>query len=116
MTTDEVQVNNLLSDYKDGMWNQLNQLQGSLLGHPLSKAVPRLDALLLVLKSCKESACTDPWRELHPQGDVNSLADALNSKYDDFYNVQPKVRFTDCKPGYLIEYEGPQTAIQYNGS
>ncbi|KAE8446758.1 hypothetical protein EG329_011663 [Mollisiaceae sp. DMI_Dod_QoI] len=116
MTNDDQQVNNLLSDSKEGMWKNLNQLQGSLLGHPLSKVMPRLDALLLVLKSCKESACTDPWRQLHPQGNVNSLADALNSTYDDFYNAQPKVRFTDCKPVYLIEYEGPQTAMRYNGS
>jgi hypothetical protein len=30
-----------------------------------------------------------------------------NSRYDDFYDSQPKFMFTACKEGYLIEYEVP---------
>jgi N-acetylglucosamine-6-sulfatase len=105
-------MNNLLSNYNI---TRKTVPEGTLLNYPLSKVVPRLDALLLVLKSCKGSTCTNPWRWLHPQGNVNSLPDALSSRYDDFYNSQPKVMFTACKLGYLIQYEGPQTALRYGG-
>ncbi len=103
-------MKNLLSTHDI---SKTGTLAGTLLGHPLSKVVPRLDALLLVLKSCKGSACTNPWRQLHPQGNVNTLPEALNSRYDDFYDSQPKAMFTACKKGYLIEYKGPQTPLRY---
>lgn len=62
----------------------------------------------MVLKSCKEASCYDPWRSLHPNGDVDSLADALNTKYDTFYNNQTKVEFERCARGYIVDAEGPQ--------
>ncbi|EUC40476.1 hypothetical protein COCMIDRAFT_108726 [Bipolaris oryzae ATCC 44560] len=71
---------------------------------------PRLDALTMVLKSCKGEVCVKPWKTLHPQGNVNTLGDAMNEKYDHFYSVQPKVSFDMCAPGYLLEVEGPQKA------
>lgn len=43
--------------------------------------VNRLDALLLVLKTCRAEACRDPWRILHPDDrSVKTLADALHHK------------------------------------
>lgn len=113
MIEDQWQMDNLLSNFTDA--SDMSKLKGSLLNHPLSKVVPRLDALQLVLKSCKGNSCTDPWQTLHPQGNVHSLPDALNPRYNDFYNSQPKVRFSECKQGYLIEAEGPQTARPYPG-
>ncbi|KAL4867826.1 hypothetical protein BDV12DRAFT_186379 [Aspergillus spectabilis] len=68
----------------------------------------RLDALLLVLKSCAGSTCVKPWDELHHDGSVQNLSDALDSKYDEFYEGLPRVEFGVCENGYLIAAEGPQ--------
>jgi hypothetical protein len=68
----------------------------------------RLDALLLVLKSCAGSTCIKPWAELHPDGSVQSLSDALDSQYDGFYAQLPKVEYEACVDGYLIAAEGLQ--------
>ncbi|BCS21427.1 sulfatase family protein [Aspergillus puulaauensis] len=68
----------------------------------------RLDALLLVLKSCAGSTCIKPWDELHPDGSVQSLVDALDPQYDEFYAGLPRVAYSICEDGYLIAAEGPQ--------
>jgi hypothetical protein len=68
----------------------------------------RLDALLLVLKSCAGSTCIKPWDELHPDGSVQSLVDALDPQYDEFYAGLPRVAYSVCEDGYLIAAEGPQ--------
>ena len=76
--------------------------------------ISRLDALLLVLKSCKGSSCVKPWQVLHPGGDVNSLADALNAWFDYYYEkMQVKVEFSRCEQGQLLDAEGPQEALVY---
>jgi len=67
----------------------------------------RLDSLLLVLKTCKASQCTDPWKELHPSGNVDSLRAALDAQYDDFYDGIPKVDFAYCLAGQVESVEGP---------
>ncbi|CEL11050.1 hypothetical protein ASPCAL14157 [Aspergillus calidoustus] len=68
----------------------------------------RLDALLLVLKSCAGVTCIKPWAELHPDGSVESLSDALSPKYDSFYESLPKVSYSVCEDGYIVVAEGPQ--------
>lgn len=81
----------------------------SLLGRPFDAVVARLDALLFVLKSCKHETCVEPWRALHPAGNVKSLKDALNQRFDEFYvKQQKKVRFERCADGLLMDAEGPQ--------
>ena len=82
----------------------------------LPQIIARLDALMLVLKSCEGDACRYPWRQLHPAGKVNSLADALDSGFDTFYANQPKVSFSSCENGYIISAEGPQTFNAYGVS
>lgn len=82
--------------------------QYTLHGQGLDSIWHRLDALMMVLKSCKQDACREPWKILHPDGDVNSLKDALASRFDDFYLEQPKVQFDLCALGYIKEVEGPQ--------
>ncbi|KAH0843107.1 hypothetical protein FOPE_08396 [Fonsecaea pedrosoi] len=91
-------------------------LLDSPLNRPLSQVHPRLDALLMVLKSCKGIECTHPWKILHPDGNVNNLVDALNTEYDEFYAGQPKVGFEKCSLGYLIQSEGPQTPNYYGAN
>ncbi|KAM3419737.1 Arylsulfatase [Cercospora zeina] len=80
-----------------------------LLGRPLEDATARLDAVLLVLKSCKARSCHKPWESLHPDGGVRTLKDALDSRFDQFYIAQPKVSFSSCPLGHIISEEGPQT-------
>jgi len=69
--------------------------------------LPRLDSLILVLKTCKTRSCTHPWEVLHPEGDVKTLHDALHKKFDHFYETeQERVSFTKCEKGYILESEG----------
>lgn len=84
-----------------------------LLGVSVSRVVARLDALAMVLKSCKGSVCVKPWAELHPQGNVQTLEDALSAKFDDFYAAQVKVEYNWCANGYILEAEGPQDVYAY---
>ncbi|CEJ87402.1 hypothetical protein VHEMI04403 [[Torrubiella] hemipterigena] len=103
MKNDPGQLNNLLSTTKR------ESPVASLNGHALDKVVARLDALLFVLKSCKEETCVRPWHSLHPQGNVENLNDALSAKFDAFYTEQQvKVAFNRCELAHILEAEGPQ--------
>lgn len=74
----------------------------------LKTLISRLDSLLLVLKTCKAQECTHPWEVLHPKGNVQNLYDALNPRFDDFYEVQQeRVSFSKCEKGYILDSEGP---------
>lgn len=45
---------------------------------------------------------------------MKNLHDALNTKYDEFYELeQEKVEFSKCEKGYIIKSEGPQTAKSF---
>ena len=85
----------------------------ALLGTAAQQVLNRLDALMLVLKSCKGETCIEPWKILHPEGDVTSLKDALKDKFNAFYQEQVKVRFDRCEAGYLVDAEGPQVGYEY---
>lgn len=99
---DPFQVNNLLSP-------ETNSTPPVLVG----QLVNRLDALLMVLKSCREDECSHPWKQLHPEGNVHTLSEAMNSLYDSFYESQPKNKFDACTAGYFPWLEGPQDYIPY---
>lgn len=109
MVKDEFQISNLLQ----GTYESTGLPSNLVAGWPLDQVVQRLDALLLVLKSCVGIECTKPWLQLHPQGDVSTLKAAMSPKFDSFYASQPKVSFSACEAGYIIKSEGPQTAITY---
>ncbi|KAK5123454.1 hypothetical protein LTR85_002492 [Meristemomyces frigidus] len=103
-----------LSRDPDQMINYLaddsTTLAGSytLAGRSFGHVINRLDSVLMVLKSCKAVGCHAPWSVLHPDGDIKTLKDALDSSYDAFYDDQPKVSFSSCEMGYLVDAEGPQ--------
>lgn len=100
MTKDPGQMNNLLSPTAEPAF--------LVAGYPLEKVASRLDSLLFVLKSCKGRVCREPWKNLHPDGNVSNLEEALSSKFDDFYEVQQnRVKFDYCWNGYVPEAEGP---------
>lgn len=114
MQTDPYQLHNIypsaVAPETPGPFN----IGPTILGLPLSNVIPRLDALLLVLKSCKGSGCTRPWHVLHPEGDVVNLNDALRPAFDAFYEKeQSRVEFTRCEAGQIIDAEGPQHALVY---
>lgn len=105
MTKDPYQMHNL--------YTSANASTPRLLGRELSQVINRLDALVLVLKSCKGNTCIQPWDVLHPDGSVRTLRDALEHKYDGFYRAQPKVSYSACEMGYIVSAEGPQRAMTY---
>lgn len=105
MQTDPGQLNNLYHSHKTS--------PATLLGTNLSVVIHRLDALMMVLKSCTGGTCIEPWKVLHPQGDVTSLSEALTVQFDAFYEEQVKVSFDRCELGYIIDAEGPQAAYAY---
>ncbi|KAI1661137.1 putative arylsulfatase [Daldinia decipiens] len=79
-------------------------------GYPIAKVAARLDALVLVLKTCAGPTCQRPWAELHPEGGVRTLADALEPQYDGLYEAQARaarVEYTYCANGFLPDAEGP---------
>lgn len=82
----------------------------TLLGVPMHKLENRLDALLLILKSCKTKTCRRPWEALHEDGAVKTLTQALSPNYDTFYENQNKVKYEKCEKGYIVNNELP---IQY---
>ncbi|KAL2864112.1 sulfatase family protein [Aspergillus lucknowensis] len=85
--------------------------------HTVINIVSRLDALLMVLKTCKAKDCIQPWSVLHPGGDVNTLEEALNHRYDHFYYESfenNKVSFSECEYGQILSSEGPLDPWIYN--
>jgi N-acetylglucosamine-6-sulfatase len=85
-----------------------SQIHYDLLGRSFKHVMNRLDALLMVTKSCKGWECHEPWRVLHPDGSVVTLGDALHKSFDAFYEGQPRVSFSSCVKGHVISEEGPQ--------
>ncbi|KAF2090685.1 putative arylsulfatase [Saccharata proteae CBS 121410] len=105
ITTDPYQVNNLLST--------TTPTNTTLLGHPVSRVTARLDTLLMVLKTCKADACVNPWGVIFPHGEVSTLAEALDPKYDDFFEEQNRVSFSACALGYIKSVEGPMDVLPW---
>lgn len=80
----------------------------------LTPLIHRLDALLMVLKTCEARQCTHPWESLFPEGEVRCLSDALNVKYDHYFASKlERVRFDRCEKGYIAESEGPMWNEKY---
>ena len=74
----------------------------------LGQVIQRLDALLLLLKDCRGRQCTHPWDSYFPSGQVKSLAQALDAKYDEFFTkAVADVALEECTKGYIPEMEGP---------
>lgn len=88
----------------------------------LSHLLPRLDTLLMVLKTCSGETCTNPWKVLHPSNEddddvddtgkksVRNLRNALDERFDEFYEGRwrggERVGFERCEMGYILESEG----------
>ncbi|GME22789.1 uncharacterized protein E0L32_010836 [Neofusicoccum parvum] len=68
------------------------------------KLVNRLNALLLVTKSCGASTCRNPWSALQPSNGsaIRNLDDAMDPAYDGFFASD---RFPDVDFGHCMEYQ-----------
>lgn len=114
MSWDPYQLTNLHPDAPvDGnATNAYNSGMDTLLGRPIDLVIHRLDALVLVLKTCVADECRWPWKQLHSNGKVKTLTDALDEKYDKFYAnsyAVAKVGWEKCYSGYSLKtrYLGP---------
>lgn len=121
LTHDQYQTTNLYTTLNHSTVYSVGQPLGqigpdymTLRPTTLSKLLARLDTLVMVLKTCKARTCTHPWEALHPLGDVKDLKDALDSKYDDFYEVeQVRVQYNRCEQGQILDAEGPMDYRAY---
>ncbi|KAH8673257.1 alkaline-phosphatase-like protein [Ilyonectria robusta] len=98
LKADQYQVQNLAAPGS-------NPSAYQIAGRPLDQILTRLNALIMVLKTCKDRVCTYPWESLHPDGSVQSLKQSLNGRFDEFYSNQPQMWFSDCSLGYFMEAE-----------
>ncbi|KAF2794585.1 alkaline phosphatase-like protein [Melanomma pulvis-pyrius CBS 109.77] len=117
LANDRVELRNLhpTAPAPAGGKNAFDSGDTELAGFPIPKLLKRIDAALLVLKSCQGNSipCNKPWAQLHPNANVNNLRDAMNNRWDENYDnwySKYKVRFTKCyKNGKIdIGAEGPQ--------
>lgn len=95
---------------------QLHNLYGEkaeIYGWDPQRLQQRLDTLVLTLKRCSGVVCTRPWAKLHPDGNVRNLGDAMHPCYDAFYEAQPRVSFSGCAAGQLLEFEGPLEPVVF---
>ena len=74
--------------------------------YPLATLQSRLDALILVLKTCKGEICRHPWSEILPRTNVKLLTQAMDSQYDNYFSQLPKVSYSVCEGGYILSSEG----------
>lgn len=115
---DPYQIDNLLRHDTAKLTNHSIALPGqhwqSLQnGIEIERLVHRLDALLMVLKTCVGRQCTHPWEVLFSNGEVKNLYDAVAPEYDEFFETKvERVAFEKCEKGYIAESEGPV----WNGS
>ncbi|KAF5005111.1 hypothetical protein FDECE_8431 [Fusarium decemcellulare] len=105
MKTDPYQLKNIYpSSDSENMDEKL-----SFLDRPISAVLDRLDALTMVLKTCRAAGCVKPWKLLHPNGKVSNLREAMHPKFDKFYKHNiPNVKYDHCAEGYFLELEGPR--------
>lgn len=78
------------------------------------KLIDRLNALLLVAKSCEGGTCRQPWRFLQPDNatangtlEILSLQQAMDPRYDDFFQSFPRFAFKECLQVQSIANERP---------
>jgi len=73
------------------------------------RAFTRLNAILMVTKSCEKGSCRDPWAVFQlPSGKkLSSFEEAMLPEYDSFFNKFPRVSFQECLQFQSAENEAP---------
>ncbi|POS75657.1 arylsulfatase [Diaporthe helianthi] len=78
------------------------------------RVMSRLNALLMVMKSCETDACRHPWGVIQPPRltginiTVSTLAQALDPAYDEFFASIPAVTIAEC-----MQYQFAANEIPY---
>ena len=103
MTSDPYQMDNLLPGTTSG--NVTISIGGT--SYSVAKVRDRLDGLVQAVKKCDGGACVKPWTTLHPSGNVTTLADAMQVKFDIYYEDLAKMKYDECYDYYNAAAEGP---------
>lgn len=109
--TGEHELYDMTSD-RDQMHN-LYGTNATASGFAVGTLTARLDALVLTLKNCKGASCRQPWKTLFPRGEVSSLGEAMDARYDGFFGGQERVSFSECLDGYILAAEGALGPTSY---
>lgn len=118
LVSDPHQINNLLAPLnKAGRFASFDSVNSDgkhIFPHDLRRLLHRLDALVLVLKTCQGETCTAPYKALFPSasfestgGEVFKLEQVLEERYDAYFRRLPKVQYDRCELGYRAELEKP---------
>lgn len=89
-----------------------NLARGDNISTTDQRVINRLNALLMVTKSCEQDRCRDPWAQLIPDNSSSvspftSLVGALDPTYDDFFENFETVQFDTCMQYQWADNETP---------
>lgn len=89
----------------------------------IRRVMSRLNALLMVMKSCEREVCRDPWSQLQPHSNgsqrsenenqrsyqraIDSFKDSLDPDFDAFFEGIPTVLIAECYQYQFIPNERP---------
>ncbi|KAJ0362535.1 hypothetical protein COL154_006205 [Colletotrichum chrysophilum] len=101
--TNEMELYNTQDDPYE-LVNLINSTDTSV-----QQLLTRLNAILMVTKSCTQETCRDPWAVLQPpnSSQTTTLTEALSSDHDAFFASIPQVQFNECMQYQYIPNEGP---------
>ncbi|CAI0650882.1 unnamed protein product [Colletotrichum noveboracense] len=90
--TNEMELYNTQDDPYE-LVNLINSTDTSV-----QQLLTRLNAILMVTKSCTQETCRDPWAVLQPpnSSQITTLTEALSSDHDAFFASIPQVQFNEC--------------------
>ncbi|KAJ0109320.1 arylsulfatase [Diaporthe amygdali] len=77
------------------------------------RLINRLNALLMVTKSCSEETCRNPWSILRPPAALktttvfDNLNDAMDPAHDAFFAGFPRIAFKECMTYQYVPNEEP---------
>lgn len=91
-------------------WETNNLARGEV-GNEHKRLLTRLNAVLMVTKSCTSNPCRDPWSVLQPlncASPISSLTSAMNPEYDSFFANIPNIRF-----GKYMQYQDEGNEVPF---
>lgn len=99
LQADPEQMHNLIADLNQDTSTTYWKAETS----QYHRIASRMDALLLYLKTCKGVECRTSWDHLFPYGEANTMAEALDTSFDQYFDRLPKVELQGCDNGYRRE-------------
>lgn len=101
----------ILTWIQNDPWEIKNLARGTIKPEH-QRLLDRLNAILLVTKSCQDNSCRDPWSVLQPPSaspgkPIGSLTTAMNPKHNKFFASLPQVHFKECMEYQSEDNEKP---------